>query len=138
MECFVPPGQFEPLLEELRGIILTNKVDLMNVTVRHVKPDDDTFLRYADKEMFALVMLFNQTRDKPGDDAVAQASRAIIAAALRHGGRYYLPYRLSATPEQFNAAYPQATEFFSLKRKYDPEELFQNEFYRQYSGRGHE
>jgi hypothetical protein len=43
-----------------------------------------------------------------------------------------LPYRLHATPEQFRRAYPQAEEFFALKRKYDPEELFQNQFYRKY------
>jgi FAD/FMN-containing dehydrogenase len=51
---------------------------------------------------------------------------------LRHDGRYYLPYRLHATPKQFNEAYPQAEKFFELKRKYDPEELFQNEFYLKY------
>jgi hypothetical protein len=45
-----------------------------------------------------------------------------------------LPYRLHATPEQFYRCYPQAPEFFQLKRKYDPDELFQNEFYIKYSG----
>ena len=51
------------------------------------------------------------------------------------GGRYYLPYRLHATIEQFNRAYPQAQQFFQLKRQYDPEELFQNEWYRKYAAR---
>ncbi|HEX5103330.1 MAG TPA: hypothetical protein VFV87_05945, partial [Pirellulaceae bacterium] len=53
-------------------------------------------------------------------------------AALDHGGRYYLPYRLHATPEQFARAYPQGREFFELKSKYDPEKLFQSEFYLEY------
>ena len=56
----------------------------------------------------------------------------MVAAALRHDGRYYLPYRLHATTEQFAEAYPQAKNFFALKRKYDPDELFQNEFYLKY------
>jgi len=43
-----------------------------------------------------------------------------------------LPYRLHATPEQFARAYPQSKQFFELKRKYDPEELFQNQFYVKY------
>jgi hypothetical protein len=30
---------------------------------------------------------------------------------------------------QFGRAYPQADEFFGLKRQYDPQELFQNQFY---------
>jgi hypothetical protein len=52
--------------------------------------------------------------------------------ALAAGGRYYLPYRLHATPAQFRRAYPQADEFFNLKRRYDPQELFQNQFYVKY------
>ena len=59
-------------------------------------------------------------------------TRDLIDAALSRGGRYYLPYRLHATPEQFRTAYPQAAEFFRLKRHYDPDELLQNQFYRRY------
>ncbi len=36
---------------------------------------------------------------------------------------------LSAVPPR---AYPQVDEFFELKGKYDPDELFQNEFYLKY------
>jgi len=63
---------------------------------------------------------------------MTKLTQEIIAAALRHDGRYYLPYRLHATKEQFNEAYPQAEDFFKMKRKYDSDELFQNEFYRKY------
>jgi FAD/FMN-containing dehydrogenase len=58
----------------------------------------------------------------------------LIDAVLDVGGRYYLPYRLHATARQFHRGYPEADEFFALKRKYDPQELFQNQFYRQYGG----
>lgn len=59
-------------------------------------------------------------------------TRDLIDAALAHEGRYYLPYRLHATPEQFHLAYPQARMFIDHKRKYDPGELFQNQFYLKY------
>jgi len=132
VECFVPPKQFELLLVELRKIIPRNQADLLNVTVRDINRDDDAFLRYADKNLISLVMLFSQTRDAQGEEKMAKLTSEIVAAALRHDGRYYLPYRLHATPEQFVAAYPQARKFFELKRKYDTEELFQNEFYLKY------
>jgi FAD/FMN-containing dehydrogenase len=132
VECFVPPEQFEPLLAELRKIIPENQADLLNVTVRDINRDDDSFLRYADKNVISLVMLFSQKRDAPGEAKMSRLTQQIVAAALRHDGRYYLPYRLHATPEQFNEAYPQAEKFFELKRKYDPDELFQNEFYLKY------
>jgi FAD/FMN-containing dehydrogenase len=132
VECFVPPGQFGRLLAELRKIIPDNHADLLNVTVRDINRDDDSFLRYADQNMISLVMLFSQARNAPGEENMSKLTQEIIAAALRHKGRYYLPYRLHATTGQFNEAYPQAKKFFELKRKYDPEELFQNEFYLKY------
>jgi len=62
-------------------------------------------------------------------------TRELVDAVLLAGGRYYLPYRLHATPAQFLRAYPQADQFFNLKRQYDPQELFQNQFYRKYGSR---
>jgi FAD/FMN-containing dehydrogenase len=132
VECFVPPAQFEPLLAELRKIISQDQADLLNVTVRDINHDEDAFLRYADKNLISLVMLFIQQRGAAGEEKMAKLTQALIAAALRHEGRYYLPYRLHATPEQFNSAYPQGKAFFELKHKYDPDELFQNEFFLKY------
>jgi FAD/FMN-containing dehydrogenase len=132
VECFVPPGQFEPLLADLRTIIPRHHADLLNVTVRDVNRDDDTFLRYADTNLISLVMLFSQKRSVAGNEEMSGLTQEIVTAALLHHGRYYLPYRLHATPEQFARAYPQASAFFELKRKYDPDELFQNEFYLKY------
>ncbi len=132
VECFVSPKQFEPFLVELRKIIPKNQADMLNVTVRDINRDDDSFLHYADKDMISLVMLFSQVRDTTGEEKMSKLTQEIVAAALRHDGRYYLPYRLHATLEQFREAYPQAKKFFELKRKYDPDELFQNEFYLKY------
>ena len=53
-------------------------------------------------------MLFHHPRTPEGDAAMQSLTRELIDAALRCGGRYYLPYRLHATDEQFHAAYPQA------------------------------
>ncbi|HTR41528.1 MAG TPA: FAD-binding oxidoreductase [Pseudomonadales bacterium] len=132
VECFVPPHQFAPFVKDLQKIIPDNHADLLNVTVRDVNADHDTFLKYADKDMISLVMLFSQERNAAGEARMAAVTQEMIASALKHDGRYYLPYRLHATPEQFAMAYPQAKDFFALKRKYDPDELFQNEFYLKY------
>ena len=34
------------------------------------------------------------------------------------GSTYYLPYRLHATTEQFNKAYPTALEFFQIEAQF--------------------
>jgi FAD/FMN-containing dehydrogenase len=131
-EYFVPLEQLEPFLERVRVIIPSHHADLLNVTIRFLHTDHESFLRYADQDMFALVMLFHQPRTQQADQTMAEMTREVIEAALQSGGRYYLPYRLHATHEQFSRCYPQAQRFFELKRQYDPEELFQNELYRKY------
>ena len=50
--------------------------------------------------------------------------------AIAHGGRYYLTYHRYASRAQVEACYPQFPEFLRLKKKHDPEERFQSEWYR--------
>ena len=132
LECFVAPEEFEPFLADLRRIVSGRGVDLLNVTVRTVSEDQDSFLRYARKEVLALVLLFSHPCNTTGEARMKALTQEIIASALEHQGTYYLPYRGHATVEQFRRAYPQAGDFFALKRKFDPDELFVNGFYRDY------
>lgn len=131
-EYFVPRNRVAEFVAKVQHIVPEHGADLLNVTVRSIEPDDDSFLRYADQPVFSLVMLFEQATSAAADARMETLTRELIDAALRVGGRYYLPYRLHATPEQFARAYPMGREFFELKRKYDPQELFQNEFYLRY------
>lgn len=135
-EYFVPGDRFADFLERARTILPRYPgADLLNVTVRTVKEDRDTVLRYADRDLFALVFLFNQGRTDAADAEMAALTRELAEAALGCGGRYYLPYRPHPTRVQFARAYPQAEQFFARKREYDPDELFWNRFYAKY-GRG--
>jgi FAD/FMN-containing dehydrogenase len=127
-EYFVPPHRVVGFVEALRRIIPRHKANLLNITVRGVNEDRDTFLRYADQPMFAFVMLFVQERTAAGEQQMQALTRELIDAALAREGRYYLPYRLHATAEQFHRAYPQAKAFFAAKRRHDPDGLFQNQF----------
>lgn len=131
-EYFVTRDQANSFVAAMRIIVSEHEANLLNVTVRIVNTDTDTFLRYADRQMLAFVMLFVQQRTTAGELRMRELTGELIDAVLEHGGRYYLPYRLAATPEQFHRAYPQAREFFELKRNYDPAELFQNGFYIEY------
>ncbi|HJU40107.1 MAG TPA: FAD-binding oxidoreductase [Tahibacter sp.] len=131
-EYFVPRASLTAFVDAARPILRDGGVDLLNITVRDVAEDRDTFLRYADTDMFALVLFFNVPRTAAGDARLAAVGARLADAALALGGRYYLPYRLDARPEQFRRAYPQAERFFALKRRYDPDGVLSNELYRRY------
>jgi len=131
-EYFIPKTRVANFIDSLKKIIPAYKVDLLNITVRNVKKDEDAFLRYANEEVFGFVMLFNQAKTNEAETQMKSATQRMIDAAISLKGTYYLPYRLHATKEQLDRSYPQAKEFFLLKRKYDPEEIFQNKFYQTY------
>lgn len=131
-EYFVPRHRVVGFVDSLRRLIPQHGGNLLNVTVRDIRTDHDTFLRYADQPMLAFVMLFVQEKTDKGEQQMQSMTRALIDAVLQHEGRFYLPYRLHATPKQLHAAYPQAREFFRKKRQWDPDELFQNQFYKRY------
>jgi hypothetical protein len=67
-----------------------------------------------------------------GIEASARSFCGLIDLAIARGGSYYLTYHKFAKPEQVVACYPQFKQFLDLKRKYDPAELFQSEWYRYY------
>jgi hypothetical protein len=132
-EYFLPRVGAVPFLRQARKIIQAHHEDLLNVTVREVQTDNDTFLRYAEQPMIAFVMFFSQRRSVYADQDMGQMTRELTDAALQSGGRYYRPYRLHASRDEFRAAYPQAEDFFRLKQKYDPDDLFENEFHLKYA-----
>jgi FAD/FMN-containing dehydrogenase len=132
-EYFIPAPRFTQFVAGTRAILARHPQDLLNVTVRDVARDDDSFLRYADQRMFAFVMLFNQGRTEDAERRMEATTRDLIDLAIALGGRHYLPYRLHASAEQLRAAYPQIDRFFERKSAYDPGHVFQNEFYRKYS-----
>ena len=67
-----------------------------------------------------------------GSARAGQAFRDLIDMGMKRGGRYYLTYHRHARRDQVEACYPQLPEFLRLKRKYDPQERFQSEWYRHY------
>ncbi|MBF9238947.1 FAD-binding oxidoreductase [Hymenobacter sp. BT683] len=137
-EYFIPARHYNAFRLALQQRIPRHKADLLNVTLRNVYADTDTFLPYARREAFGFVLFFNQGT-APADEADMTAlTQELIEEAEKLGGTYYLPYRLHATPTQLRRAYPQFDEFLRLKLDYDPQELFQNKFYQRYRiGIGH-
>ena len=131
-EYFIPKEAVPTFIAKVQKIMPKHKVDLLNITVRNVKKDNDTYLNYAKTEVFGFVMLFNQERNKAAEAEMRSLTRELIDVAVSLKGTYYLPYRLHATKSQMLEAYPQASAFFQFKKTYDPQEVFNNQFYKTY------
>lgn len=131
-EYFVPMDQYAGFLKDFGPLLKRYKLNLLNVTVRYVSQDDEAALSYAKEDMFALVCLFRVPLDEKGQEQFGEGIRAVVDQVIAHGGTYYLPYAGYPTRAQLHAAYPKAETFFQLKRAYDPDERFYNEFYEQY------
>ncbi|WP_257141096.1 FAD-binding oxidoreductase [Bacillus sp. AFS015802] len=131
-EYFVPVEEYEEYIDDLRGYLSEKDINLMNVTVRYVNQSEEAVLSYAKEDMFALVLLINQGVGEKEKKKTGDTIRGMIDITIEHGGSYYLPYYKYPTVDQLHAAYPHAEEFFSYKRKFDPEERFMNLFYEEY------
>jgi FAD/FMN-containing dehydrogenase len=133
-EYFVPVERLGDFVQAMRPLLQDKKhpVDLLNITLRDVKPDTDTALPYAREHIIGLVMLFHLPLGPESDENMKHFTQNMIDAVLTTGGTYYLPYRLHATREQFKAAYPQSAAFFAEKQRLDPKGVFTNAFYQTY------
>lgn len=125
-EYFVPVNEFLSFTRQMAEILNRYRVNVVNVSVRHAHADPGTLLAWAREEVFAFVLYYKQRTRRNAKERVAVWTRELIDAAISHRGAYYLPYQPHATPEQFNAAYPNAKKFFAVKSRLDPEYRFRN------------
>ena len=131
-EYFIPVDQFENFVEILASILNKNKANVLNVSVRHAFPDNESILSWSRNEVFSFVIYYKQGTKKKDKEAVSIWTNKLINAAISVGGSYYLPYQIIATKEQFLKAYPNARKFFAIKSKVDPENKFQNKLWDAY------
>ena len=131
-EIYVPRDMLSPFLKDVRKDFRENKVELIYGTIRLIEKDVESFLAWA-KQAYVCVIFNLHTVHSP--EALARSARSfrrLIDLGIRYGGSYFLTYHRWAARRQLQTCYPQFGEFLRLKRKYDPEERFQSDWYRHY------
>lgn len=131
-EYFIPERHFKDYINALKSVLPNQHIDLLNITIRGVYKDNDSYLNYAKENVFGFVFLFNQKKNEKDEVEMKKLTQQLVKIAIKFEGTYYLPYRLHIDKETFRTAYPQGQEFFKLKLKYDPDEIFKNKFYDHY------
>jgi FAD/FMN-containing dehydrogenase len=131
-EIDVPRPMLKGFLDEAREDFRKNKVDLIYGTVRLIEHDDESFLPWAKQPYACTIFNLHTVHSPEGLQCSADAFRRLIDMAARRGGTYYLTYHRYAARKQVEICYPQFAEFLRLKKKHDPEQRFQSDWYRHY------
>src|SRR6266487_115240 len=131
-EIDVPRLALTGFLDEVREDFRKNGTDLIYGTVRLIERDDESFLPWAKQPYACTIFNLHTVHSPEGLQRSKYAFRRLIDMAARRGGTYYLTYHRHATRNQVESCYPQFAEFLHLKKKYDPEERFQSDWYRHY------
>lgn len=134
-EYFLPRDRLVPFIDEARALLPAHDAVLLNASVRSVHRGE-SLLDYAKGERFSVVLYLSQDVSREGNRDMAALTRALIGAALEHGGTFYLPYQQHYTRAELERAYPEIDDFFAFKRRQDPDLVFMNSFYSRYAGPG--
>jgi FAD/FMN-containing dehydrogenase len=131
-EIYCDREALERFMAEVRADARRHKVEIIYGTIRLIEPDKESFLAWARKPYACVIFNLHVAHTPEGIRHAADALRRLIDIGIRHGGSYYPTYHKYATRQQVETCYPQFGEFLKLKRKHDPAEMFQSDWYRHY------
>lgn len=129
-EIYVPRADLVRFLEDVRTDFRANHANLIYGTIRLIEPDTETLLAWAKRPYACIIFNLHVTPTPAGIETAKQDFRRLIDRGLNYGGSYYLTYHRWADRAQVLAAYPQFPEFLRQKRRFDPGERFQSDWYR--------
>src|SRR5260370_34360907 len=114
----------------LRRLLVEDGTNLLGVTVRYVKANDETALSYAPKEdAFAVILYFNELCSAAGRARGDELIKRLNHLALQCEGTFYLTYVRDLDRETLKQAYPGIDAFFQKKHSVDPENRFTSRYF---------
>lgn len=125
-EYFIPVNKIQSFIPKMKAVFNKYDVNVLNVSLRHAFPDNESYLSWASEEVFAFVVYFKQGTDQNSKQKVHDWTVEMTDAILSENGKWYLPYQPHASVKQFNEAYPNAKAYFAIKNKYDSTHRFNN------------
>ncbi len=131
-EYFVPIDKIDEFWSIYKTLLLKHQVQLINVTVRRVKPDREALVSYATDEMYAFVSYYKIPKDESGYHQMSQFTQEMMNALNQMNAKFYLAYKGYYTKAQIYQMYPNLGQLFKLKRKYDPQEIFYHKWYAEF------
>ncbi len=132
-EYFIPVSRIISFIPKMREVFEQYDVNVINVSLRHAYPDQESYLSWADEEVFAFVVYYKQGTGDKDRQKVKDWTVAMTDAILSENGKWYLPYQPNATIAQFNRAFPGAAGYFEFKDSIDSSHRFTNKLLDKYN-----
>jgi hypothetical protein len=131
-EIYVPRAALGRFVEDVRRDIAAERVELIYGTIRLIERDTESVLAWAREPWACVIFNLHVVHTPEGLARGAGDFRRLIDLAIAQGGSYFLTYHRWATRAQVERCHPRFVEFLRAKRRHDPDERFQNEWYRHY------
>ena len=131
-EIYCERDALERFMVDAAALARRHETEIIYGTVRLIETDKESFLAWAKKPYACVIFNLHVRHTSAGVRRAADAFRRLIDLGVKYGGSYYPTYHKYATRKQVETCYPQFAEFLKLKRKHDPAEVFQSDWYRHY------
>jgi FAD/FMN-containing dehydrogenase len=131
-EVYVPREALVNFMKDVAGDLRASGGNVIYGTVRFIEPDDESFLPWARKRYASIIFNLHTAHTPAALEKTERDFRGLIERAVQYGGSYYLTYHHWASRKQVETSYPQFVAFLKEKKRFDPGELFQSDWYRFY------
>jgi FAD/FMN-containing dehydrogenase len=132
-ELYVPRHRLPAFMASVREDARRHAMDIVYGTVRVIERDDESVLAWARQPWACVVFNLHVDHTSAGVSKAADHFRRLIDRAIEQNGSYYLTYHRWATPDQIRRCHPRLPEFLARKRAYDPDGVFQSDWYRHHA-----
>jgi len=130
LHLLVPPEQLDALVNESHERCAQWRIALRSMEVRRIRPEDETFLRWAGREYAELGLGIADGANLGSQVRTTQLRRELIDAAIARGGSFPIACTPEATRAQTQTCYPQLAGFLAEQRRLDPHERWANPWLR--------
>lgn len=129
-ELYTPRDKLPEFMARSAAVLRESGIPNIYGTIRLIEQDDETFLPWAKQKYACVIVNLLVENSEAGKANAAETFRGLIDVAIEFVGSYYLTYHKWARKDQVLACYPQMPAFFEKKAKYDPNLVFQSDWYR--------
>jgi FAD/FMN-containing dehydrogenase len=135
VDLLLPPEEALAFVTAARALATERRMALRRVAVRELRQGAETALSWAKRDWAGITLSLERVRPTLGASVhLTEVRRLLFAAALARGGSFPARAAYGASRAQLEAAYPELAAFLAEKRRYDPAERLQNDWYRGVTG----